>query len=145
MALLLWLVLASPAETALEVRMLELINLERDARGIARLEPHPELSAIARDYSRRMAASGVVDHDRDRPMEERIAEAVPNTCMFGENVSKNTSVDYALSDLMTSEGHRGNLLNPRYVHIGIGIVRGEGGYLYITQEFSRPCEPRLRR
>ena len=29
--------------------------------------------------------------------------------------------------------------------VGVGIVRGEDGFLYITQEFSRPCEPRRRR
>jgi uncharacterized protein YkwD len=146
MTFVLLLALAAPVDTAaLEQRMFELINLERDARGIAPLQRHPDLAAIARDYSRRMAATGRVDHERDRPMEERIGDAVPDTCMFGENVSKNTSVDYALSDLMTSEGHRANLLNPRYVNVGIGIVRGEGDYLYITQEFSRPCGPRFPR
>ena len=78
-------------------------------------------------------------------LEERIRKVLPNTCRFAENVSKNTSVDYALSDLMTSEGHRDNLLNPEYEMVGVGIVWGEDDYLYITQEFSRPCGPRRRR
>ena len=143
MTFLLLLALADTAE--LEKRMAELVNIEREARGIPPLEFHPGLSDVAREYSEHMATSGRVDHELDRAMEERIKEVLPNTCMFGENVSKHTSVDYAIGDLMTSEGHRDNMLNPRYVAIGVGIVRGEDDYLYITQEFSRPCEPRRRR
>jgi uncharacterized protein YkwD len=144
MTLLLMLALAGDV-AALEERMVELINVERDARGIPPLELHPRLSQVAREYSGRMAASGRVDHELEGSMEERIREALPDTCRFGENISKNTSVDYALSDLMTSKGHRANLLDPRFSLIGIGIVRGDGGYLYITQEFSRRCGPRPRR
>ena len=144
-AFLLVLTAQAGGTVELEKRMLELINVERDARGIPPLELHPELSDMAREYSAKMASSGRVDHERDRPMDERIRKVLPNTCMFAENVSKNTSVDYALSDLMTSEGHRDNLLNPRYIAVGIGIVRSEDDYLYITQEFSRSCEPGRRR
>ena len=144
MALTLLLALVSQAvdvET-LERRMHELINVERDARGIPPLELHLELSRAARSYSRRMASTGKVNHRLDRPMEERIKDVLPDTCLFGENVTRHTSVDYSLGDLMTSEGHRGNLLHPGYTTIGIGIARGEDDFLYITQEFARPCEKR---
>ena len=70
--------------------------VERDARGIAPLELHPVLSEIARELQRRMASDrSKVDHERGRPWRSGSCDAVPNTCMFGENVSKNTSVDYA--------------------------------------------------
>jgi uncharacterized protein YkwD len=46
---------------------------------------------------------------------------------------------------MMSEGHRANLLNDRFTLIGIGIVPGEDGFLYITQEFARPCDPPRKR
>ncbi len=129
----------------LERRMVELINVERNARAIPPFAPNPKLTEVARRYSQRMVETGRVNHDVDRPMEDRIQEVLPDTCMFGENVSKHTSVDYSLADLMTSEGHRRNVLNPDYTTIGIGIVRGEDGFLYITQEFARPCGPRRRR
>lgn len=149
MAGLLLFVLATQPEApesiaALEHRMVELINVERDARGLPPLEPDPELAEVARRYSQLMAETGRVDHELDRSMEDRIRDALPDTCMFGENVSKHTSVDYSLADLMTSEGHRENVLNPSYTAIGVGIARGEGEFLYITQEFARPC-PRPRR
>lgn len=129
----------------LERRMVELINIERDARALPTLAANRKLADVARDYSHRMVETGRVGHDVDRPMEERIQDVLPNTCLFGENVSKHTSVDYSLADLMTSEGHRANLLNREYTTIGVGIVRAEDGFLYITQEFARPCGPRRLR
>ncbi len=129
----------------LEHDMAELINIERQARGLVPLRLDDELSDVARSYSQRMAATDQVHHRLDRPMEERIEKALPGTCLFGENVSKHTSIDYSLGDLMLSDGHRKNLLHPDYTVVGIGIVKGEGDYLYITQEFARPCERRRRR
>jgi uncharacterized protein YkwD len=46
---------------------------------------------------------------------------------------------------MLSEGHRANLLSETFTLIGIGIVEGEDGFLYITQEFARPCDPPRRK
>jgi uncharacterized protein YkwD len=126
----------------LERRMAELINTEREARGIAPFSVSPELSQVARDYSARMAATKEINHDLSRPVEERILEVRPGTCTFGENVSKHTSIDYSLADLLLSPGHRANLLSTQFTEIGIGVVRGDDDFLYITQEFTRPCERR---
>ena len=136
--------LASPIEdlVALELQMVELINVEREARGIPPLERKSELAAIARTYSRRMAATGKVNHKMDRPVEERIKDALPNSCMFGENVSKHTNIEYSIGDMMASVGHRENLLDTRFEMLGVGIARGDDGFLYFTLEFARPCEAR---
>lgn len=124
----------------LELRMAELVNVEREARGLAPLDYSTALADVGRAYSARMAEARMIHHDLDRPMEERIAAALPGICTFGENVSKHTSIDYSLGDLMTSTGHRGNVLSDRFTLIGIGIVEADG-FLYITQEFARPCDP----
>lgn len=126
----------------IERHMAELINVEREARGIAPLSFSPELSRIARDYSATMASARKINHDLSRPVEERIRAVRPDTCTFGENVSKHTSIDYSLGDLLLSPGHRTNLLSTQFTEIGIGIVQGEDDFLYITQEFTRPCERR---
>lgn len=128
----------------LERRMVELVNAERAARDIAPLRSAPELAQVARDYSARMAETGQINHDLARPVEQRIREVRPDICMFGENVSKHTSIDYSLGDLMLSPGHRSNILNTRFTEIGVGIVRGDDGFLYITQEFTRPCGGRIK-
>ncbi len=132
---------------ALERRMVELVNVEREARGLPVLAAPPALSAVAREHSAKMAASGEVSHEASgMSMEERIRSAAPDTCFYGENLSKNTSLEYALTDLMLSEDHRKNLLNARFTRVGVGIARDEDGNLYITQNFARPCQkpPRIR-
>jgi uncharacterized protein YkwD len=126
--------------SGLEARMAELIDVEREARGLPPFAFSPALSEVARKYSARMAAARSVQHDLENPVEERIRAAHPDTCTFGENVSKHTSIDYSLGDLMASPGHRANILSERFTRIGVGIARGADGFLYITQEFARPCD-----
>jgi uncharacterized protein YkwD len=126
----------------LELRMAELINVDREARGIAPLALSMELSEVARRHSVRMAEARKADHGLGPPLEDRILAVRPDVCTFGENVSRHTSIDYSLADLMQSKGHRANLLSAQFTEIGIGIVRGGDGYLYITQNFIRPCEKR---
>lgn len=36
---------------------------------------------------------------------------------------------------MKSPGHRANLLNPAYTHIGVGVAHGSNGW-YLTQNFG---------
>jgi uncharacterized protein YkwD len=124
----------------LELWMAELVNVEREARGLALLAFSPALADVGRQYSAKMADARRVHHDLDRPVEERILAALPDTCTFGENLSKHTTIDYSLGDLMVSTGHRANLLSERFTLIGIGIARGADGFLYITQELVRPCD-----
>jgi uncharacterized protein YkwD len=124
----------------LELRMAEFINVEREARGLAHFEFSAALAEVGREHSAKMAAAHRVHHDLEKSVEERIHTALPDTCTFGENVSKHTSIDYSLGDLLMSPGHRGNLLSERFTQIGIGIARGADGFLYITQEFARPCD-----
>jgi uncharacterized protein YkwD len=124
----------------LERRMLELVNLEREARGLARLSLHPALAALARQQSRAMAEANQASHDvSGRSLEERLREALPGVCQSGENIGKHINIDYALSDLLASPGHRGNLLNPGFTAAGVGIAR-RGSFLFITQTFVRFCE-----
>ena len=125
----------------LETRMAELVNVEREARGLAPFAFSPALADVGREYSAKMAEARRVHHDLDRPVEERIMAALPDTCTFGENLSKHTTIDYSLGDLMVSPGHRANILSERFTQIGVGIARGADGFLYISQEFARPCDP----
>ncbi len=151
MGLLLLLVLQLSCQPAgesipeLELRMAELVNVEREARGLQPLALSPALTELGRAYSAKMAKARIVHHELDRPVEDRILAALPKTCTFGENLSKHTTIDYSLGDLLTSPGHRANLLSDRFTLLGIGIVRDEDGFLYITQEFARPCDPPRKR
>ena len=92
--------LASPVEDLadLELEMAELINAEREARG-----SHRSSAIASSPPSRaRMATAGNATHELDRPVEERIKDVLPNSCLFGENVSKHTNIDYSIGDMMAS-------------------------------------------
>jgi uncharacterized protein YkwD len=44
------------------------------------------------------------------------------------------TVREAFNGWMVSPGHKANMLDPKYTHIGIGIVEGvNGGYWWVQQ------------
>src|SRR3989304_7837912 len=131
---------ADESAPELELRMAELVNVEREARRLSPLAFSPALAGVGGEYSTKMADARRVHHDLDHSIEERIVAALPDICTFGENLSKHTTIDYSLGDLMVSTGHRANILSERFTLIGIGIARGADGFLYITQEVARPCD-----
>lgn len=53
----------------------------------------------------------------------------------GENLAGAPSVDHAHTSLMNSAGHRRNILNPAFTHIGIGIINGGPYGMMFTQMF----------
>jgi uncharacterized protein YkwD len=54
----------------------------------------------------------------------------------GENIALAQSLSIAHNGLMNSPGHRANILNPAFGHVGIGILDGGMFGLMISQEFS---------
>jgi uncharacterized protein YkwD len=54
----------------------------------------------------------------------------------GENIAYgNVSADQMMVMWMNSPGHRANLLNPAFTHIGIGAVKTSSGRWYGVQDF----------
>lgn len=132
---------------ALEQEMYRLVNVERQARGIEKLEFLAPLADVARQHSRAMAERNEVTHEIDGApsFETRVKNAVPDACHFGENITKHYTVEYALADLLRSKGHRGNILDPKYEILGVGIVRNNDGLLYITQDFIALCDKKEKK
>ncbi len=138
---------SQPLDTkALEQDMYRLVNIEREARGLAKLEVLPVLADVARQHSRAMAERDEVAHELDgERFDTRIKIVVPGACHLGENITKHYTIEYALADLMGSPGHRGNILDPKYTILGIGIVQNEEGLLYITQDFIGMCKEKEKK
>ena len=55
----------------------------------------------------------------------------------GENICKHSTVRKAHAALMSSDGHRRNILGSNWKKAGIGIVQDKGGNIYMTQLFVR--------
>lgn len=130
--------------------MWRLINSDRsdsshveETRGRA----HPllwdsRLAAVARQHSEEMAEKGFFSHqgmDGSLPY-IRVMRAGIHFRATGENIAKYPDVAQAEAAFMDEpkfqENHRGNILNPTYTHVGVGIARSPDGLLYITQEFA---------
>lgn len=123
--------------TVEEMKMLELINKERVAAGVAPLKMDNELVKIARLKSQDMIAKNYFDHNSP-------TYGDPFTMMknfgikfgyAGENLAGNQTADKAHEALMNSPGHRRNILNPNYTHVGIGIMKGGPYGKMFTQLF----------
>jgi uncharacterized YkwD family protein len=123
---------------AMENEMLRLVNDERAKAGLKPLESAPDLARVARMKSQDMVDNGYFSHQsptygspfemiRDNGISYRAA---------GENIAMNGSVLKAHQALMNSDGHRANILNPNFTHIGIGIVQNNGkAGIMVTQLF----------
>jgi hypothetical protein len=89
-----------------------------------------------------MRDSGVVDHRSARTGEsaDRLRAARYRATASGENVALDGSLVAAQAALMRSAGHRANIVDARFTHVGIGAVRGARGW-FVTQLFARPVAP----
>jgi uncharacterized protein YkwD len=133
----------------LERQMVELLNLHRsDPANAAEtggragaLRWNETLAAVARAHSRDMLVQGYFDHvdPQGKSPGARINMAGIQWQAYGENIAQVSTMEQAEAAFMNeprfAKNHRGNILNPTYTDVGVGIVEGRDGQLYITQDF----------
>ena len=133
----------------LERQMWALVNrdrldLEASAETGGRAQPlgwNENLAAVARAHSRNMLEQRFFDHvDPDgKTLSTRINEAGIPWQEAGENIAIYGSISGAEGAFMNEprfqHNHRANILNANYTDVGIGIIQGPNGSLYITQDF----------
>lgn len=117
-------------------KMVSLVNEERTKRGLKPLTVHAKLTEVAQLKSLDMLNNNYFSHTS--PTYGSFAAMVYNHGIafrsVGENLAQARNTTHAHALLMASEGHRNNILNPNFTHIGIGIVQGPYG-VYVTQLF----------
>jgi len=133
-----------------ELQMFALINNDRMAPEQAaethgRLKPlqwDPRLAALARAHSVELA-NGSFSHvspDGSLPS-DRMSKAGIRWLYMGENIAMAQDVARAQAMMMNEprfqQNHRANILSPNYTTVGVGIVNGPDGMMYITQEFAQ--------
>jgi len=123
--------------TAAEQQMLDLVNAERTKAGLQPLQADMQLTKLARMKSQDMINLGYFDHNSPTygsPFDMMKQYGVTYKTA-GENLAGNRSVQAAHTALMNSAGHRANILNSSFTHIGIGIVEGGQYGMMFTQMF----------
>jgi uncharacterized YkwD family protein len=124
--------------TAQEREMIQYINEERVKAGLKPLTVDTELSRGARMKSRDMVDNGYFAHNSPTygsPFEMMNSLGIQYRAA-AENIARNGSVLKAHVSLMNSEGHRRNILDPNFTHVGVGIVENKSvGGITVTQWF----------
>lgn len=129
-----------PAEEAkslsqFEQRVVELTNAERTKQGLPALQIDTELSKVARIKSEDMQKNKYFDHNSPTygspfDMMKKFGISYKSA---GENIAQGQRTpEEVVQAWMNSAGHRANILNNGFTHIGVGYV--ESGN-YWTQQF----------
>ncbi len=120
--------------SAEEIQMVDYVNKARQDAGLQPLQIDSGLSNVAALKSRDMYDNNYFSHDSPTygsPFDMMTKFGIKYSGA-AENIAKNSSVAAAHNAFMNSQGHRDNILNPIYTHIGVGIYKG-----YYTQMFIR--------
>jgi Cysteine-rich secretory protein family len=125
-----------------EVRMLEQLNQARKAAGVAPLAADSALRQLARGHTEDMVDHAFFSHvspSQGTP-QDRFTRSGLLFSQFGENIAAASTPEDAHTGLMESPGHRANMLNPGFSHVGIAAGNGPAG-LVVTLNFGRRPNP----
>ena len=111
-----------------------LLNKQRAQRGLKRLRSEKHQRRAASRHNRLMIRTGCFDHEcpGEPDLVKRLEKAgyLPCNCSWsvGENIAWGSgsygSPRNIVKSWMNSEGHRANILNPQFEHIGVAVHRG---------------------
>lgn len=116
---------ASSAVSAFEQQVVELTNQERAKNGLPALKLDVELSKVARDKSKDMQTKNYFSHTSPTygsPFDMMKAYGISYRTA-GENIAMGQrSPQEVVQAWMNSQGHRENIMNSNFTHIGVGHV-----------------------
>ena len=119
--------------------LLNAVNRERAKLGISAMSWSSSMASVATSWSKHMVAvdkkrSGLINglaHNPDRPGAENVAVVYSSAGYSG-----GVAVNKMHKNLVYSEGHCLNLMNPNYHSMGAGVASfGEGKTWYSTENF----------
>ncbi len=124
----------APRPTADELahRMLRLVNRSREMRGLPELRMNARLSKEALGHSRHMGRTGAISHTPN------LADLVREVggSVFGEDLGKGRGLDGIRDAWLRRADTRRIMLDPRFHHVGLGVVHVDGYYWVTFQAFD---------
>lgn len=124
-----------PTDPSLQAA-LDLVNSYRQAAGAPPVTLDSRLNAAAQSHSGDMARTGIFSHTGSDGSNagQRITRQGYRWSSWGENIAGGYATwQAAIRGWMGSPGHRRNLLNPAYRHMGLGVTSRR-----YTQVFASP-------
>ena len=117
--------------------ILQQVNAERAKAGLGPLQIDYRLVQTARAKSQDMIDNRYFDHQSPvlgSPFDQ-MKRAGISYHFAGENIAEMATAAQAMEGWMNSPGHRANILNPNFTHIGIGVIKGGPAGEMLTQQF----------
>ncbi|SDH83798.1 SafA/ExsA family spore coat assembly protein [Alteribacillus bidgolensis] len=122
----------------IEREVIRLTNIKRQNHGLPKLKADWEVSRVARHKSRDMRNNGYFSHTSPNygsPF-EMLRDYNVNFRAAAENIAAGQqTASQVVEGWMDSPGHRKNILNESYTHIGVGYAEGGSHSVYWTQMF----------
>lgn len=125
-------------DTFSQNNMLDLVNDERILRGLTALRLDSSMQKIAQEKSQDMFLRNYFSHydPEGRNAADHMNGAHIAFEIVGENLAYAPDVITAHDGLMDSQGHRENILEPKFSRIGIGVIDGGIYGKMFTQVFA---------
>lgn len=127
-----------------ERQIFELVNSEREKKGLTELEWRADLALLARTYSQKMAQNdffGHIENNGDSVVQRAKAMRIKHWNKIGENLfeyeGERDFDAFAVRKWMQSPTHRENILDAEWTAAGVGIAESGGGKIYVTQIFVK--------
>ena len=111
------------ASRKFDQRILELVNQERASAGLDPLAVDEQLDRAANLHTNEMVQADRMSHrlPGEASLGDRVSETGYNWTTIGENVAAGyTTPEAVVEGWMNSSGHRANILNPDFTHMGVG-------------------------
>lgn len=121
-----------------ERELLALVNAERTKAGLQTLTVDVRIIPVARAHSKDMFLRRYFSHVNPEGLNagDRMENAGIHFTVAGENLAYAPDVKTAHEGLMNSPGHKRNILEPSFHHIGIGIITTDSYGMMVTQDFT---------
>ena len=129
----------SASLSAQERSALNLLNSDRERYGLAPLTLDPALCRIARIKSEDMRDNQYFAHTSPTygDAREMLRHFGYSFAAAGENIANHATVEKSQAALISSQGHRRNILSKTYTKVGIGVATDKNGFVYLTQIFCK--------
>ena len=128
-------------DTSIAGRVVALVNSQRAAAGLAAVSSNGALTSAAAAHSKDQATTGRMSHtgSNGSTMAQRCSAAGYGWRALAENVAAGYgSADSVMNGWMNSAGHRANIMNPTYVHVGVAVAYSTNGTAYWTMDLGAP-------
>jgi hypothetical protein len=127
---------SAPAISPAEKRIFDELNHERASQGLTLLEWNGRAANAARAHAQLLAENGKLSHQfpGEATLPERLGATGARFTVSAENVARTEFIEDVHPALISSPGHRANILSSSYNAVGIGVVESQGK-IYVAQDF----------